>query len=156
MIQYPKNNTLSVDSPTSMLTAEQVAISLRGLLRPFLMKGKQFQFKLHHTSGLQGEEGEQYAQASALFNLGHWRWCFFVRGGSLTNCYQAMSPKGGFYDLNTCGGNVFTHLSIPDQQALTALIIPEKKAEAPKDNPKEKIRTANSLPFRRRTPKKKK
>ena len=125
LIRIPAECTLVNDPKAKRLTADQCAVAINCFARD---DGSR-QLKLLCTSGLKGSPGAEWVEAQAQSDNGIYTFCFFARGGMLTNCFRMKTPKGSMYDIVEDGGSPFNNVEIGDRSNLTAILINSKRKE---------------------------
>lgn len=126
LIPIPSDCSLVYDSSRPRMSASQCALTINCLIRD---NGPR-DLSLTSTTGMKGKPGMEWVEASAQFQEGFYRWAFLVRGGFITNCFMAQSPKGSQYSINHDGGSPFDDVTIEDRKALTHLLIGSQRQDS--------------------------
>lgn len=148
----PKDFTLQVVK-TGQMDAEKAASTIYCLLHDDGHRN----LKLHCTSNVKGQPGDEWVEASALFGLGFYYWGLEYKGGQIIECFYCSSPNGILYEKNGVEDSVFDHVAMQDRTALTALVAPPKEATVKDDSQsterkknKNLIKETSSVPFSKR------
>lgn len=122
----PKDCKIKIRPDMPRITAEQCAMAVNCLVRDDAPR----KLEVLHTTGMIGERGDEWVEASSAWAGGVYRFCFFVRGGVITNCFFMSTPKNSEYFINLDGGNPFDDVTIEDRMKLTALLVNSKEKKS--------------------------
>lgn len=125
LIRIPSDCTLVNDPKANRLSSDQCAAAVNCFARDDGAR----QLKLLCTSGLKGSPGFEWVEAQAQSDNGIYTFCFFARGGMLSNCFRLKTPRGSMYDIVQDGGDPFSDVEIGDRTSLTAILINSKRKE---------------------------